>query len=271
MEPTLDRRGTYAMKRIVIVTLALLLAPTAASAGSTGWRVTVKGESTVVWHGSWTKVVPGRWRLPVVTIRGTTAGPSPDGAALVLGAMESSEQRTASSFVVVRQGAVANVDLPGRWEFDAVSPAASTMYMTESAGDGAYWVRPVAVATAKPGLRLVTKSIAPAPQPIGLEEGPMRGRPVDRVTSRDGQTVYTLYDGPEHPFVHALNIVSGGALCYDLPSTMRVDVMRLRLRLGPRHGLVDVMRSKKVVAQVVDPSLGPAVRVAGTAVEPELA
>lgn len=261
------------MKRIVMVTLALtlLLSPIPAPASPTGWRVTLKGDSTVVRRGSWTTVVLGRWRLPVVTIRGTTAGPSPDGSALVLGAVESPATRTSSSFVVVRKTGINNVDLPGRWEFDAVSPDASTMYMTESAGEGAYWVRPVAVATAKPGLRLVTKSIAPAPQPIGREEGPMRGRPVDRVTSRDGQTIYTLYDGPEHPFVHALNIVSGGALCYDLPSTMRVDVMRLRLRLGPRPGLVDVLRSKTIVAQVVDPSLGPAVRVVGTAVEPELA
>ena len=45
----------------------------------------------------------------------------------------------------------------------------------------------------------------------------MAGYPLARASSPDGEWVYTLYQGPEHAFVHALAAVDGYALCIDLP------------------------------------------------------
>jgi hypothetical protein len=45
----------------------------------------------------------------------------------------------------------------------------------------------------------------------------MAGYPLARATSPDGAWVYTLYQGPEHAFVHALAASEGYALCIHLP------------------------------------------------------
>ncbi len=205
-----------------------------------------------------------------MTLRGMTAGPSLDGRSIVLANAAATGDRTTTSFVVVQKLRVQTITLPGKWEFDAVSPDASTVFLTESVGENSYWVHSVDVASGLPRDRLVAKSIAPAPARPSVDDGPMQGVPVDRVTSIDGKTVFTLYDGPGHPFVHMLETASGGVLCYDLPSAMRRDARALRLRRGPKDGLVDVLLSTKVVAQVVTPALGPAVRVADTSAPPVL-
>ena len=46
---------------------------------------------------------------------------------------------------------------------------------------------------------------------------PMAGYPLARASRPDGAWVYTLYQGPEHAFVHALAAAEGYALCIDLP------------------------------------------------------
>ena len=38
----------------------------------------------------------------------------------------------------------------------------------------------------------------------------------DTGTSADGRWEYTLYDGGEHPFIHALDVVDGATVCIDL-------------------------------------------------------
>ncbi len=99
----------------------------------------------------------------------------------------------------------------------------------------------------------------------------MEGLPLDRVASLDGRTVYTLYDGPFHPFIHALNTAEGWALCYDLPDNLRSRASALVLR--PRHtvGAIDVVDDgDAVVAQITElgSRWGPAVRVRGTSRPP---
>ena len=46
----------------------------------------------------------------------------------------------------------------------------------------------------------------------------MSGTPVARVRSQDGGGVYTVYEGPEHPFVHALLTDMQISVCIDLPA-----------------------------------------------------
>lgn len=90
---------------------------------------------------------------------------------------------------------------------------------------------------------------------------------MDRVVTADGVTVFTLYDGPAFPFVHALNVASGGALCYELIGIRNVPVSRLRLRLESATGsVINVRDGSQTVAQIWTPSslYGPSVRIAGT-------
>jgi hypothetical protein len=44
----------------------------------------------------------------------------------------------------------------------------------------------------------------------------MNGHPLTRATSPDGRWAYTLYEGTEHPFVHALDTANRSARCIDL-------------------------------------------------------
>ena len=142
------------------------------------------------------------------------------------------------------------------------------MFLTESIGNGRYWVRSVDVATGRAGDPIVTKSITPTS--VEVDEGPMEGLPMDRVVTADGVTVFTLYDGPAFPFVHALNVANGGALCYELTGGPEGPVVRLRLRLGTANGSVDIRDGSRTVAQIWTPSslYGPSVRIAGTSSPP---
>jgi len=50
----------------------------------------------------------------------------------------------------------------------------------------------------------------------------MAGYPLGQVRRADG-SVFTLYRGLDHPFIHALNTREGWALCLDLPDTRASD------------------------------------------------
>ena len=50
----------------------------------------------------------------------------------------------------------------------------------------------------------------------------MAGWPVGQVRRTDG-VVLTVYRGPEHPFIHALNTIDAWAVCIDLPATGASD------------------------------------------------
>jgi hypothetical protein len=104
------------------------------------------------------------------------------------------------------------VELRGAFEYDALSPDGRILYVVEhldaSAG-GRYQVRAVDVATGvlRDGV-IVDKT--------RVEES-MAGSPIAQVRRPDG-VVLTLYRGPDHPFVHALNASEAWAVCIDLPT-----------------------------------------------------
>jgi hypothetical protein len=243
-----------------------------AAPGGTTWQVSVRGPRTTVERketsASWSTVVAGNFGLPIVTTRGLRAGPSGDGSTI---ALASAPKRTGSSwrtgFVVVTEGRVRPVDLTGQWAFDAISPDGRSLFFTESVGANKYFVRPYDVASGRLGTPLVTKTIAVEPYNDAEEAGPMEGLPLDRVVSPDGHIVFTLYDGPQHPFVHGLNVADGWALCFDLPAAMKAHAKDLQLRRGPETGIVEVLRGRAVVAQIADTTAvgGPAVRLVGPA------
>jgi hypothetical protein len=75
----------------------------------------------------------------------------------------------------------------------------------------------------------------------------MGGFPVTRTASADGRWAYTLYDGGEHPFVHALDTSGRTARCIDLDSLAgRNDISSLKLRLAPGGGRLTVVAPEGV-------------------------
>ncbi len=164
--------------------------------------------------------VDGAWRLPTIGPDPVPVGVSADGQTIVLveAAKPASSDRT--RFAVLRRGVLEPakmIDLAGRFDYDALSPDGTVLYVVEhldpKAG-GRYQVRAVDLAAGK--LRdgaIVDKR--------NIDEE-MAGYPLAQVRRADGG-VLTLYRGTEHPFLHALNSVDGWALCIDLPSTKADD------------------------------------------------
>jgi hypothetical protein len=153
------------------------------------------------------RTLPGRWRLPEPAADGTLEGVSADGGTLVL----TRESRFA--FLDAALAAPPQVAaLDARFSYDALSPDGSVLYLVEHRSDlgpRRYQVRAFERATGRmrAGAIVDTREI----------DEPMAGYPLARATSSDGAWVYTLYQGPEHAFVHALAAADGYALCIDLP------------------------------------------------------
>jgi hypothetical protein len=157
-------------------------------------------------HGT----VPGAWELPEPAQDGAIEGVSANGRTLALtgprgGRFAILDTSLANAPMVVSLGR--------RFAYDALSPDGSTLYLVEHMNDprhpGRYQVRAFDLGTG----RLRPGFIADKRE---LDE-PMAGYPLARASTPDGSWVYTLYQGPEHAFVHALAAADGYALCIDLP------------------------------------------------------
>ena len=121
------------------------------------------------------------------------------------------------------------VELAGSFEFDALSPDGSILYVVEHlAGppEGHYQVRAVDVATGVMRDAVIVDK-------RNLDEA-MAGWPITQLRHDNG-VVFTLYRGAEHPFIHALNTQEAWAICLDLPSR-RIRRPGGRARLGSRPG-----------------------------------
>ena len=104
------------------------------------------------------------------------------------------------------------VELPGLFDYDALSPDGSILYVAEHVPGplaGRYQVRAVDTATG-----VMRHEIIVDKRNIDEE---MAGWPVDQELRTDG-VVLTLYRGVEHPFIHALHSPEAWAVCIDLPT-----------------------------------------------------
>lgn len=184
-----------------------------------------------------TRSVRGFYAVPLVTYSGVAGGLSGDGRSLVLGSYgppPGSPGKTRFAVLSTKTLSLRReVVLAGSWSFDAVSPDARTLFLTEHlrAGDTPlYRIRPFDTSTGRLGGAIVDR----------LEgEGQMTGAPVARASSKGGRWAYTLYArrGAE-PFVHALDTVEREAFCIDLPLHLDYDSQwALRLVLGARQTL----------------------------------
>jgi hypothetical protein len=181
-----------------------------------------------------TGAVKGFYAVPLVTYNGVAGGLSGDGRSLVLGSYGPMPgQPGTTRFAVLSTRTLAlrrQIVLDGSWSFDAVSPDASTLFLTEHIRGGdepLYRIRALDARSGQLGGAIVDR----------LEnERDMTGAPVARATSAEGRWAYTLYArrGSE-PFVHALDTVRRQAFCIDLPLELaygRQWALRLRLAKG---------------------------------------
>lgn len=152
----------------------------------------------------------GAWAIPTIGLARTPAGLSADGTTLVLVDAQPSANATHFAILGTQSSAPARiVSLSGRYTFDAISPDGSRIFVIEyHDAPAGYFVRSVNARTGvlDPGT-IVDKR--------NLDEV-MAGTALQQADGMNG-TVLTLYQGPDHPFVHLLQTVDRTAWCIDLP------------------------------------------------------
>lgn len=161
------------------------------------------------------QTIDGDWRLPTVGLDPLPAGVSADGQTIVLVDAATSAATSTSRFAILSRSFSAApriVTLDGEFEYDALSPDGTTLYLVEHLAappDGHYQVRALDTAsgTLRDGVIVDKQNLAE----------PMAGYPIEQLRQPNG-FVFTLYRGAEHPFIHALSSSDAWAICIDLPA-----------------------------------------------------
>jgi hypothetical protein len=179
------------------------------------------------------RTLQGRLAVPAVALDGAAGGLSANGRTLVVIQPRRAFPRRSTRFVVLGATHLQvrdRVRLRGDFSFDAIAPDGRTMYLIhyQSRTDPTrYEVR---------GFDLRRGRLQPGAIVDPREPGEqMHGLPLTRAMSGDGRWAYTLYDGAEHPFVHALDTAGGTARCIDLDALAN-HPNRYEMRLGPTAG-----------------------------------
>jgi hypothetical protein len=186
-----------------------------------------KGASTVVrdlvvqpGFGGESITIGGSWRLPKIGSDPVPVGLSDNLSTIVLAENVEPGTDGRTRFAVLAKGfprPARIIELRGRFTYDVLSPDGSVLYLIEhvdAAAGGRYRVRAVELASGRLREEIVVSK-------GNVEEG-MAGYPLAQFRHAAGG-VLTLYRGPEHPFIHALNSVDGWAICIDLPATGALD------------------------------------------------
>jgi hypothetical protein len=138
--------------------------------------------------------------------------------------------------------------LRGRYDFDALAPDGSAVYLSEIRADGHYRVRAYDVATGHLRPQVIVEKTA-----VGLL---MQGKPVTRAVDPTGSPVHTLYrGGPAGAFVHSLDTQHGTALCILLPDSERAGP-HWRLALDAQYGQLHALNRDLDAHYLIDPATG---------------
>jgi len=217
--------------------------------------------------------LPGRYSIPTAAFDDTAGGLSADGGTLVLSRFSYRYPPRSTGLAIVHterhpgrvrgtrriRQTIDELRLPGSYSFDAISPDGSTVYLIEHLSkvyEGAYQVRALRVGSGK----LVPEPIVDPAEPMER----MEGIPISRVYSPDGRWAYTLYTSHQkgryelahEPFIHALDTVSGRAVCVDLPQLEgRPNRFLLRLRVAKEGGELEVYSRAVVRSRPPSPVL----------------
>jgi hypothetical protein len=202
--------------------------------------------------------IDGVFSLPAVAYDGSPAGLSADGRTLVLISPRTRYPRRHTTLAVLdakRLTVRREIGLEGDFSFDAIAPNGRTMYLVkyDPRNFGEYDVRAYDLRAE----RLIAKPIVDPREP----DEQMYGVPVTRESSPDGRWAYTLYDNPEHPFVHALDTSGRTAACIDLDDVKSAWGATLDLR-GPTLRVVgargNLLAAVDTVTNKVIPGAGAA-------------
>lgn len=184
----------------------------ASGASTTISRVSIEGAQV---ERTWT--LDGAWRIPTVGLGHAPAGLTGDDGRLVL--VDARPAAGTSRFAVLPtryNEAPTFITLTGRYGFDAISVDGSRLYVIEDLSGAAgtdYVVRSVTVATGSldAGIVVDKRNVSEV----------MAGIPIEQRIGSD--RVYTLYQGPAHPFIHMLITAERAAFCIDLPAAWGND------------------------------------------------
>ena len=210
--------------------------------------------------------IPGRWRLPTLGTDPRPVGRSTDGSTIVLvEAAEASSKAAAaatSRFAIVEHRSDGHlstvgdadlalarvVELRGTFDYDTMSPDGRILYVVEHLDadrGGHYQVRAIDVPTGVMRDAVIVDKANPDER--------MAGYPIAQVRRTDGG-VFTLYDGPEHPFIHALQSREAWALCIDLPAGAATHRTGWGLTASVDQTSLFAVNASAGVAVDVDPS-----------------
>jgi hypothetical protein len=154
----------------------------------------------------------GSWQLPTIGVAKRPAGISANGTTVVL-EQPHSTPRDSTSFAVVKasgSNAAKVFTFSGDLSFDALSADGAWLYVIVHRPGGIYEVRRASTATGALEPNVIVDKRKPGEV--------MAGYAITQLAGRNGW-VYTLYQGPEGPFVHALQTEDGAAACIDLPKS----------------------------------------------------
>lgn len=163
--------------------------------------------------------LPPNMGIPAVASGGEPGGLSTDGGTIVLADTMNAFQGH-SVFLLIeteRLRTTERISLDGSYSFDAISPDGSLIYLVHTFDPRDpidYEVRIYDVGAGRLVKDPVVDPSAPGEQ--------MGGYPYARAYSPDGRWAYTLYDGGEEPFVHALDTVGRTAVCVDLDEDLPI-------------------------------------------------
>jgi hypothetical protein len=238
-----------------------------------GWSrvvsASIRGEQTIVrddivepGFGGPRITLDGRWTLPTLGDAPVPLGVSADGSTIVLVEAEPAPNAATTRLAVLEHTfagkpstvgdsdlrLVRVLELHGRFAYDTLSPDGRVLYVVEhldEAAGGHYQVRAIDLpaGTMRPDV-IVDKA--------NPDEW-MAGYPIAQVRRADG-VVMTLYDGPEHPFVHALQSAEGWASCIDLPVTAGAERSGWGLALAPDGRTVSVANGDAGLVVELDPT-----------------
>ena len=158
-----------------------------------------------------TRSLDGAWRLPMLGTDALPVGVSADRSTIVLVEDLAADANTSRFAVFVEREDPRIIELPGSFEYDALSPDGSILYLIEHlSGPPAdrYQVRAVDVATGTLRAEIIVDK--------RNLDATMGGWPITQLR-HDGGVVFTLYRGTDHTFIHALQSREAWAVCLGLP------------------------------------------------------
>lgn len=154
--------------------------------------------------------LPGDYHLPAATSTGVPGGLSPNGAWLVLQRFDSASHLLVFDTTFALQPR--RIDLPGRFQFDAISNDGERVYLIQQIGGGDYHVRLYYMSSASLDPNFI----------VDKNEGgeAMSGLRLSGVPAHDGSMLFSVYArAHKGAFIHALSLDGPYALCLDLPGT----------------------------------------------------